>query len=65
VKSKRQLWYEAERRSAGLNAAFFELVNHPTNPLTNNDLQRLIERRPEVYGRFSSYVGKLPGRRAE
>ena len=36
-----------------------DLVNDPVNPLTNEDLESLIKKRPHVYGRFSGLVGKL------
>ena len=59
MKSQMEMWREAERRSGALNRVFMELVHHPSNPLTNEDLQNLIKMRPEVYGRFSGYIGKL------
>jgi hypothetical protein len=55
--------YEIERRKiAGLNEAFMDLVNHPTNPLTREDLEVLIARRPSQYERFSGFLDKLPRR---
>lgn len=60
MKSQIEMWRDAERHSADLNAAFQELATHPTNPLTAADLSALIARRPEVYGRFSGFVAKLP-----
>ena len=59
MKSQREMWREAERKSGALNRVFLELAFHPTNPLTNDDLRNLIKLRPEVYGRFARYVGKL------
>lgn len=53
--------YEIERRKiAALNAIFMEMVNHPTNPLTQQDLEALIARRPSQYARFSGFLDKLP-----
>jgi hypothetical protein len=54
----------AQRKIASLNEAFMELVNHATNPMTAEDLQSLIARRPNVYGRFAGFVDKLPRREA-
>jgi len=54
-----QHFWKAHRKIADRDAAFFELVNHPTNPMTNADLKALIARRPEVYGRYAGFVGKL------
>lgn len=52
--------YEKTRRAiADGNAVFMEMVQHPTNPLTRADLEALIRRRPEVWGRFESWLGKL------
>lgn len=53
--------YELARRSiAAANKLFLELVDHPSNPITRADLQALIARRPERWGRFSSWLEKLP-----
>lgn len=49
----------ARRRLADANAIFLELVSHPTNPLTRADLESLISRRPERYGRFAGWLEKL------
>lgn len=54
-----QLYKEAERKLAEANQAFMDMVNDPVNPLTNEDLERLIARWPERYGRFSGFLGKL------
>jgi hypothetical protein len=58
-KSQYQLFWEAHNKTAELNNAFMDLVNDPVNPLTNEDLESLIKKRPHVYGRFSGLVGKL------
>lgn len=52
----------ARRRLADANAVFMELVTHPTNPMTREDLEALIARRPERYGRFAGWLYKLPCR---
>ena len=57
--TQRQHCSLAEKRIFEQNEVFLELVNHPTNPMTNRDLERLIERRPDRYGRFAGFVGKL------
>lgn len=58
--TQEQMYYAAEKRSADLNNAMMEAMTDPHNPLTNADLQALIDKRPEVYGRFSGFLGKLP-----
>lgn len=55
-----QMYYAAERRTAELNLAFIELVQHRTNPLTRADLAALIRKRPHVYSRFAGWLDKLP-----
>jgi hypothetical protein len=52
----------ARRKLADANAAFLELVNHPTNPMTREDLAALIKRRPDRYERFAGWLEKLPTR---
>lgn len=40
-------------------AAFNELVSHPTNPLTRDDLVGLIAAHPERYKMFSGWLERL------
>ncbi len=54
-----QMFYASVRSIADLNAAFLELIDHPTNPMTNDDLRKLIARRPGTYGRFMGFLEKL------
>jgi hypothetical protein len=53
------MYQEAEQRIFDRNNAFLEMVNDPVNPLTNQDLERLIARFPVRWARFSGFVGKL------
>jgi len=59
VKTQLQMYREAERKLADANEAFMDMVKDPVNPMTNDDLERLIARWPERYGRFSGFLGKL------
>ena len=59
MKTQMQMYQEAERKLAEANEAFMDMVNDPDNPMTNDDLERLIARWPERYGRFSGFLGKL------
>ena len=54
-----QMYQEAEQKIFRQNQAFMDMVNDPVNPMTNDDLERLIARWPERYGRFSGFLGKL------
>lgn len=59
MKTQLQMYWEAEQRIFDRNNLFLELVSHPTNPLTNQDLERLIARWPERYEMYSGFLGKL------
>lgn len=52
----------AHRKIADLNNAFMEMVNCKENPMTREDLEALIAKRPHVYGRFAGFLDKLPAR---
>ena len=58
-KTNMQLYREAELKLFEANREFLELVSHPTNPLTNQDLERLIACWPERYEMYSGWLGKL------
>ena len=55
-----QMYYAAERRAAKRDQEFLTIAFHPNNPMTQRDLKRLIERRPELWGRYEGYLPKLP-----
>ena len=49
-------YYNARKYLSECNHAFLSMVNDPVNPMTMGDLRRLIEKRPAVYSRFSSFL---------
>lgn len=55
--NQRQLYYQAERKAADLNLQMLEALYGP-NPITDEELQTLINKRPHIYGRFAGYIGK-------
>ena len=57
-----QMYRQTERRLADANATFMELVNHPTNPLTREDLAENIARRPALWSRYAGFLDILPSR---
>ncbi len=57
-KSGRAMFYRANDQIAGVNELFMELLNHPTNPLTPADVDRLVARYPARYGRFAGFGTK-------
>lgn len=60
--TQRDHFYHSHRKVSDVNNTFMELVNHPTNPLTKEDLEKNIERRPSLWGRFAGFLDKLPSR---
>ena len=50
-KTAKQFWAEAEARSAKINRTFVEIQQGP-NPLTQAEIRKLAEKRPEVWARF-------------
>lgn len=59
LRTQEQMFRAAQRLEARLNEAFLDLVAHPTNPLTRADLEALIKRKPNVYGRFTNWLSRL------
>lgn len=57
-----QRYEEARRDLAAVNATFMELVNHPTNPMTREDLAANIRRRPALWSRFAGFLQTLPSK---
>jgi hypothetical protein len=51
-KSQREMYYDAERRSGEINKTFLEML--PT--MRRRDLEKLIEKRPALWGRFAGYL---------
>ena len=47
----------AERKTSEANQAMLGLLYGP-NPITDEELAKLIEKRPHIYGRFAGYIGK-------
>lgn len=59
MKTQYQMFQESQERLFERNLHFLEMVADPINPLTNQDLIRLIERFPERWSQFSGWIGKL------
>src|SRR5437867_30415 len=51
-KSQRAMYSDAERRSAEINETFLEML--PT--MRRKDLEKLIAKRPSLWGRFAGYL---------
>lgn len=62
--SQAQHFEIARRRIADADRTFMELVNHPTNPMTREDLAANIARRPALWSRYAGFLDKLPSSHA-
>ena len=47
----------AERKTSEANQAMLGLL-YGANPITDEELSKLINKRPNIYGRFAGYIGK-------
>ena len=56
--SQAQLYWQERRKIADANLTFLEMLKGD-RPITNAELEQLIEKRPELWGRFSGFLGKL------
>lgn len=55
---QKKMFYTAGKKIAALNELFTDMIRN--NEITKADLEKLIEKRPHVYGRFSGYLATLP-----
>lgn len=55
--TQEQHFWAAHRRLADQNAVMLDLLFGP-NPITDEELKKLIDKRPDRYGRFAGYIGK-------
>ena len=60
--TQKQMYYAAEKRSGEMHATFMDLVNCKANPLTREDLEKNIERRPSLWARYAGFLDTLPTR---
>lgn len=56
-KSQMAAFYRAHRQVCDQNEVMLDLLYGP-NPLTDDELRRLIAKDPHRYGRFEGYLGK-------
>jgi hypothetical protein len=60
MKTQENLYWEALRKLSEIDHHVMDMINHPTNPITNSDLEKLVARFPERWGRYRGFIGKLP-----
>ena len=57
--TQEQLFYAESRRNADLNMQFMEFVKEG---MTRQELQKCIDKRPELWGRWSNWLNVLPSK---
>ena len=57
MKTAKQYYYQAVAKAAAANLTFLQFVK---DGMTREDLQKLINKRPSLWGRFSVWLDKLP-----
>lgn len=55
TRAQRQMYEDARRRIASADRIFMEIMAGP-NPLTPEELRRLIDKRPELWGRYERFA---------
>lgn len=55
--SQRDMYYTAVRDATDGHLVMMELL-YGSNPITDAELAKLIEKRPHVYGKYAGYIGK-------
>lgn len=51
--------FEVALRSGERDRIFYELVHHPTMPLTDAELARLVKLHPARWAPYAEYIGLL------
>ena len=60
LKSQMRYFYEAHDNIADGNNTMLDLL-FGINPISDDELRKLIAKRPERYGRFAGYIGSRVG----
>jgi hypothetical protein len=62
MKTQHQMYYDADARIRGICRTYNEIQQGP-NPITPEEVDRLIEKRPEVYGVLRNCGAQAKGNR--
>jgi hypothetical protein len=57
MRTQNQLYWQAHERLANINKAFMDLVRE--NNITSTELEKLIQKRPELYGHLKGWIETL------
>lgn len=58
-----QIFYNEQKKIGECNEMFMLMVNGSNgDPLHKEDLEKLIDRNPRIWSRYSGFLGTLPSR---
>ena len=57
--TQKQICVAALDKESAMDRAVMDMINCKENPMTNADLESLIKRKPDTYGKYRGLVGKL------
>lgn len=57
MKTQLQIFYEVDRMISECHELFMDMVRDGS--MTNQDLQKMVDRYPNMYSRFAGFIGKL------
>jgi hypothetical protein len=55
--TQKQMYYQAVRKASECNQLFLQFVK---DGMTREQLEKLIQKRPSLWGRFSNWLERLP-----
>ena len=57
--NQKQMYYQAVRKQTDADLVFMEMIKHPTDPLTADELRRLIAKYPQRWKRYEGFIPLL------
>ena len=58
-KTQMEIYEEARKKIALQDAHFMEMINDKCNPLTRADLEKLIQKRPALWAKYTPFLNNL------
>ena len=59
MKTQKQMFYEEQRKIGDKDCLVMEMINHPTHPLTKDELNEMIANRPDLYSRYKNLADNM------
>ena len=56
---QKQMYYGAVRKQGEADELLMEMIRHPTHPMTKDELQQMIDKHPDRYGRYQGIADNL------